>query len=125
MKVAVDADEDLLNQIFRLLAITDRAVDEVQQARLIPLHELLEGALLSPKKRRDDFDVVHRAKLFADRLARLGDPLHCDVSHVLNPQCLRKGYASTTQIRCSAPCLSLGPFKGRVHAQRPPGATSA
>ena len=111
MQVSVDADEDFLDEVLRLLPIADRAVDEIQEARLVPLHELLEGALLPAQKRRDDRSVVHRAKLFADRrcAARraLDHPLHCDVSHVLNPQCLRMEYASTTQIRCIAPWLSL------------------
>ena len=63
--MTVDADEDLLNEVLCLLPVSDCAVDEVQEARLITLHELLEGTFFPAKEGRDDLSVIHRAQLFA------------------------------------------------------------
>ena len=111
MQVPVDTDEDLLHQVLRLLPIPDRAIDEVEQARLVALHQLLERTLLSPQKRCDDRCVVHRVQLFADRRPLLGNPLHCGVSHGSHPRYLRKGHASTTQSRCPLSFLVSCPLK--------------
>src|SRR6185503_10628004 len=50
MNVAVDANENFLNQILGLLPIADRTVNEVQQSSLIPFDQLLERALLAAEE---------------------------------------------------------------------------
>src|SRR5688572_2565529 len=54
MKMPVHANEHFLNQILRFLPITDRPVNEVQQASLVPLHQLRERSFLSPQESGDD-----------------------------------------------------------------------
>jgi hypothetical protein len=54
VKVPVNPNEDLLNEILRLLAVTNRAIYEVQEACLIPFHQLGERSFLTPKERGDD-----------------------------------------------------------------------
>ena len=96
MQVTVDANEHLLNEVFCLLPVANSAIDEVQKARLISLNEFLKRALFATQKGRDDFSIVHRAKLFADRRPLLGSPLQCDVSHGVIPRAA-KGCARTTR----------------------------
>ena len=67
MNVPVDADEDFLDEILGLLAIADRAVDEVQETRLVSLDQLLEGALFAAEKRGHDARVVLRLELLSYR----------------------------------------------------------
>ena len=52
--MTVDTNEYFLHQVFRLLAISNRAIDEVQQAGLVPGHELGEGALFPTKEGSHD-----------------------------------------------------------------------
>src|SRR6185503_4424697 len=90
MDVPVDPDEDLLNEILRLFPIADRAVDEVQQPRLIALDELLKRPLLASEKRRHDCAVVLRPKSLSNCRAcqRL---LDCELSHCMPPLMLHQG----------------------------------
>ena len=85
MDMAIDADEDFLNEILRFLPITNRAVDEVQQPGLIALDQLLERTLLTGEERRDDSRVVLAPEPFSYRRSRQGRPLKCDFSHVPMP----------------------------------------
>src|SRR5216117_393355 len=85
MNVTVDADEDLLDEIFGFLAIADRSVDEVEKPRLIPLHELLERALLATKEGGHDCRVVFRSEPFSDFRSGERRALDCDLSHCHAP----------------------------------------
>src|SRR5687768_16118617 len=86
MQVPVNPDEHLLHEVLRLLPITDRPVDEVQQSSLIPLDQLLERPLLAAEKRSNNRRVVQRAQPFSDSRARQRyRSLDCDVSHGSTP----------------------------------------
>src|SRR5206468_4333836 len=85
MDVPVDADEDFLNQIFRLFTVADRAVNEVQEPGLIPLDELLKGTLFTTEKRRYDRCVVLGAEPFSDGRTRKRRFFQCDFSHMPLP----------------------------------------
>ena len=92
MQMAIHADEDFLNQILGALAITDRAIDEVQQAGLIPFDQLLKGAFFAAEKRGDDASVVLRFEFFSCRCAWQLRAFKSDFSHVSRcPLALRKG----------------------------------
>jgi len=54
MQVTVHADEHLLHQVFRTIAVTDRSIYEVQQPRLITADKLREGALFAGQERGHD-----------------------------------------------------------------------
>src|SRR6266849_8125302 len=54
MQVAIDANENLLHQIFRLFPVPNRAVHEVQETRLVACDQFREGALLSTKEGSND-----------------------------------------------------------------------
>ncbi len=71
MEVAIHADEDVLNQIFRFLAIADSAVDKIQQAFLVTSNNLVERSLVTIQKSLDDFIVAF-------------DVLGCDKGSVRN-----------------------------------------
>jgi len=62
MNVSVDANEDFLNQVFRLFPITNRPVDEVQQSGLVALDKLLKRALFAAKERTNHRGVILRAE---------------------------------------------------------------
>ncbi len=57
MQVPVDADEGLLHEILGPLAVTDRAIDEVQEPVVVTLHELAEGALVTVQEGLHDLTV--------------------------------------------------------------------
>ena len=82
MNVAVHPDEDLLDEVLRLLTISDRAIYEVQEPRLIPLDEFLECALLSAEERRNHRRIVFFPEPFACRRSRQRRPFDCDLSHI-------------------------------------------
>src|SRR6266550_813916 len=50
MQVAIDTNENLLHQIFRLFPVPNCAVYEVQETRLVPRDQFRERALLSTKE---------------------------------------------------------------------------
>ena len=54
MKVPINADENFLNQIFGLFAVTDGAIDEIQKTSLVTGHEFREGTLFTTKESADD-----------------------------------------------------------------------
>src|SRR5687768_3423966 len=54
MQVPVDPDEYFLHQVLRLLAVTDRTVDEVQQTCLITRYQLGKGTLLATEESSHD-----------------------------------------------------------------------
>src|SRR5690606_29923062 len=58
VQVTVHAYERLLDQILGALAITDRAVDEVQQPDVVPSDQLVESALLAGEERRHEAAVI-------------------------------------------------------------------
>src|SRR5438874_2072610 len=85
MDVAIHADEDFLNEILRLLAVPNRAVDEVQQPGLVTLDQFLKRTLFTGEERRDDARVIFGSEPFSYGRSRKGRPLECDLSHVTMP----------------------------------------
>jgi hypothetical protein len=82
----VHPNEDLLHEILRLFAVADRAVHEVEESRLIALHQLLKRTLLSPEERSHDRRVVQRLELRSyGRPRRRYLLLQRDISHVFSP----------------------------------------
>jgi hypothetical protein len=65
MKVPVNSDENFLYQILGFLPIADCAVNEVEEACLIALHQFRERALLTVQERRNDLGVFCGAKSLA------------------------------------------------------------
>src|SRR5688572_10367827 len=95
MQVPVNADEYLLHEVLRLLPITNRPKNEVQQSSLIPFDQLLERPLLAAEKRSNNRRVVQRAQPFSDSRSRQRyRSLDCDVSHGLTPVIAQKMPAS-------------------------------
>ena len=70
MQVAEHPDEDFLDQILRPLAIADGSVDEVQQPRLITVHEGAEGLGIARQVLEHQSAVVELVECLA--LARPG-----------------------------------------------------
>src|SRR6266436_8147972 len=54
MQVAIDTNENLLHQIFRLFPVPNCAVYEIQETRLVPRNQLRERALLPTKEGSND-----------------------------------------------------------------------
>src|SRR3970040_1167020 len=87
MEVAVHSDEHLLHQLFRPFAVADGAIHEVQEPRLIALHQLLKCALFSCEKCTYDLPIGERSKLHSHRHGRLRRcTLKSDTGHFLSPQ---------------------------------------
>ena len=80
--MAIDPDEDLLDEIFAALTITDRAIDEIEQARLIALYDFLECALFAAEKRGDELRIFERLQLGADRPRYHSPRFHRHVCHL-------------------------------------------
>src|SRR5688500_19949285 len=105
MQVTVYPDELRLHEVLRLLSITDRPIDEVQQSSLIPLDQLLERPVLAAEKRSNNRRVVQRAQPFSDSRSRQRyRSLDCDVSHGLTPVIAREMPASdgTEFVSCTS-----------------------
>ena len=84
MNVPIHPDEHLLNEVLRLFSITDRAVDEVQETRLIPLDELLERTLLAAEERCNHGRIILGPESFSCRRSRQRRALHCELSHIVH-----------------------------------------
>src|SRR5690606_21757030 len=57
-KVPVDPDEGLLDQILGPLTVARGAIDEVQQTRLIAVHQQRERTLLAGQERGDQTTII-------------------------------------------------------------------
>src|SRR5829696_3412035 len=87
VKVPVYPDEHLLNEILRLLPVTDRAIYEIQETRLIPVDQLRKCSLFSAQERRNHARIIHGAKLFPDTRSLLPYcMLTSDYCHDTTPQ---------------------------------------
>jgi hypothetical protein len=64
--VPIYPDENLLHQVFGLLAIANGSVNEVQEPGLIALDQLLKGTLFTAEKRGNDLTVVLRSELLSN-----------------------------------------------------------
>src|SRR5688500_7369016 len=116
MQVTVYPDELRLHEVLRLLSITDRPIDEVQQSSLISLDQLLERPLLAAEKRSNNRRVVQRAQPFSDSRSRQRyRSLDCDVSHGLTPVIAQEMPASdgTEFVSCTSTGFR-GPRKARA-----------
>src|SRR5690606_38606792 len=58
VKVPVDPDEGLLDQILGPLTVARGAIDEVQQTRLIAVHQQRERTLLAGQERGDQTTII-------------------------------------------------------------------
>src|SRR6185437_15982689 len=125
MEMPVHPDEDFLYQVFRLLTIADRAINEVQEARLVALDELLERPILTTEECTDDSRIVLGAESLSRRRSGQHCPFHRDFGHnsPLDPTI---GYVTGRVESTISPLLpSTAPGgKGRPYAHWTPSGTN-
>ena len=64
------ADEGLLDEVLGAFPVADRAIDEVEQARLVAIHQRVESARLTGQVFRHQGAIIKRLKV--DKRAELG-----------------------------------------------------
>ena len=80
-QMTIHANEDLLHEILRALAIPDRPVDEVQQANLISRDDFAESALVTGQKGAHQIGVIRNDDIRTSRRRVYGGQLEGGVSH--------------------------------------------
>jgi hypothetical protein len=80
--MTVHSNEDLLDEILRLFPVADRSIYEVQEARLIALHQFLEGTLFTAEKRPRNRRVIEGMQPLSYRRSRQRRPFNCELSHI-------------------------------------------
>src|SRR2546423_3871523 len=83
--MAIDADEDFLHEILGAIAIPDRPIDEIQETRLISVHQLVECTRLAGQVSAYKRGVIRAPELVANRepdLEPLAASLDCKLGHM-------------------------------------------
>src|SRR6266545_4390757 len=65
MQMAKDPDENLLHEVFSPLAVTDGAIDEIEEAGLVTVHQGAEGLRLAGQVTRYNLPIIQVVQRFA------------------------------------------------------------
>ena len=82
MEMAEDPNEDLLNEVLGPLTITDGPIDEVEQPRLVAVHECAERLGLARQMTHHDLAVVELMQRLALQRALRIDSWHRTLERV-------------------------------------------